>query len=165
VNGSSSFRQIVKARIARINLKKASGLDLITTGILKELPTQAICRIVPIFNIITRRHYFPQEWKLAKVTMIAESGKPLEEPESYRPIISLLPTKSKLFEKLLSKRIMTMVEKKNVIPESQFGFRNQHATTEQICRIFSKVHTAFEERKHCPGVFLDVKRAFMIECG
>ena len=88
--------------------------------------------------------------------MIVKLGKPPEEQGSYRPI-SLLPTLSKLFEKLLHKRILTMMEKRNIIPEYQFGFRSRHATTEQIV---NTIRTAFEEKRHCPGVFLDVKQAF-----
>ena len=50
--------------------------------------------------------------------------------------------------------------KRYIIPEHQFGFRSQHATTEQVCRIVNAVRTAFERKRHCPGVFLDVKQAF-----
>jgi hypothetical protein len=111
----------VKSTIMKLNSKKAPGLDLITTVMLKEISKKATVRLVQIFNAIIRLRHFPQEWKTAKVIMLAKPGKPAEEPGSYRPI-TLLPTISKLFEKLLNKRVLTMVEKINIIPEHQFGF-------------------------------------------
>lgn len=70
--------------------------------------------------------------------------------------ISLLPTISKLFEKLLLKRLRPLIN----IPDFQFGFRNNHSTIDQIHRITTVIEQALEKRKYCPAVFLDVSQAF-----
>ena len=54
---------------------------------------------------------------MAEVVMIPKPGKPPHEATSYRPI-SLLPIISKLFEKLLLKRLKLIVDEKNLIPGS-----------------------------------------------
>jgi hypothetical protein len=63
--------------------------------------------------------------------MILKPGKPPNKVDSYRPI-SLLPIMSKLFEKLLLIRQKSVITKKNLIPDHQFGFRNLHSTLEQV---------------------------------
>jgi len=87
--------------------------------------------------------------------MIHKPDKPPEKVSSYRPI-SLLPTISKIFEKLLLKRIEPLVN----IPDFQFGFRAKHSTIEQIHRMTTVIERAFENKEYCSAVFLDVSQAF-----
>ena len=91
--------------------------------------------------------------------MILKPGKPPHDAASYHPI-SLLPILSKLFEKLLVKRLLPVLEAKKVIPDHQFGFRVKHSTVEQIHRVGSTIRQALEKKRHCAAVFLDVKQAF-----
>jgi hypothetical protein len=58
-------------------------------------------------------------------------SKNLSEVESYRPI-SLLPIMSKLFEKLMLKRLRPIINEKHLVPTHQFGFRNNHSTVDQV---------------------------------
>lgn len=90
--------------------------------------------------------------------MIPKPEKPLEEA-LYRPI-SLLPIISKLFEKLLLKRLRSIIENKQLIPPRQFEFREEHSTIDQIHRITDTIEKSLEEKKICSAVFLDVAQAF-----
>jgi hypothetical protein len=56
-------------------------------------------------------------------------GKP-NEITSYRPI-RLLPIVSEVFEKILLKGLLPVVENNRLIPNHQFGFRQRHSTIEQ----------------------------------
>ncbi len=73
---------------------------------------------------------------------------------NVRPI-SLLPDISKLFEKLLLKRLKAVME----IPDHQFGFRNQHLTIDQIHRMTAVIEKMFEDKKFCCTIFFDVSQA------
>ena len=106
-----------------------------------------------------RTEYIPEQWKRAQVIMLLKPGKPPENVTSYRPI-SLLPSLSKLLEKLLLKRLKPIIEEKNLIPEHQFGFCNKHSTIDQVHRVTNVISKALEEKKYCCGVFLDVAQAF-----
>jgi hypothetical protein len=64
-------------------------------------------------------------------------GKPPTELTSYRPI-SLLPTVSKVLEKLLLKRLFPVVESNGLIPNRQFGFRKRQPDNNR--RLKSGVH-------------------------
>jgi hypothetical protein len=114
---------------------------------------------INLINTSFRLKYVPQLWKLAEVIMIPEPGKPPQESTSYRPI-SLLPIMSKLFEKLLLKRLRLIIEDKNLIPDHQFGFRTQHSTIDQVHRITNIIEQSLEEKKVCSTLFLDIAQAF-----
>lgn len=138
-----------------ISAKKSPGFDLITGNILKELPRKALVKISNLMNASLRLKYVPQLWKVAEVIMVPKPGKPPHEPASYRPI-SLLPVLSKLFEKLLVKRLNQLIADRN----HQFGFRNPHSTIDQVHRITDVIEKALEEKKVCSVIFLDVAQAF-----
>jgi hypothetical protein len=50
---------------------------------------------------------------------------------------------------------MPLITEKNLIPNHQFGFRGKHAIVEQIHRT-NKIILAFETRKYCFALFLDI---------
>lgn len=55
---------------------------------------------------------------------------------------------------------MPVIEESKLIPDHQFGFRQKHATIEQIHRLIYNIQRVFEERKYYSAVFLDVSQAF-----
>lgn len=142
-----------------INPKKAPGFDLITGEVLKQLPRKAIVKLTNLINASFRLKYVPKMWKVADVIMIPKPGKPPHDVTSYRPI-SLLPVISKLYEKLLLKRLKPIIDERNLIPCHQFGFRESHSTIDQVHRITNVIEKSLEEKKVCSTVFLDVAQAF-----
>jgi hypothetical protein len=84
----------------------------------------------------------------------------LGEVGSYRPI-SLLPIMSKLFEKLILKRLRAITEEKHPVPTHQFGFRNNYSSIGQVHRITDKTEKEiFENKDVCSAVYLDISQAF-----
>ena len=126
---------------------------------ISELLYLAIKVLSYIFNAIFRMGYFPPIWKISLIIMIPKVGKDLTNCSSYRPI-SLTPSMSKLFERVLLAKLQKFLETKNVIPHHQFGFRAKHGTIEQVNRITNEIRRTFEEKKYCSAVFLDVAQAF-----
>lgn len=155
---SFQFRDLQKL-VANLNPKKAPGIDGITNKMLKELPRTALRIMLFIFNAILRLEYFPTNWKIASVKMIPKPGKDHTKAESYRPI-SLLPTVSKLFEKLLMSKLSPIIAERRCIPDHQFGFRRQHSTIQQTHRLVQVIRNAFEKKLFCSALFIDVSQAF-----
>ena len=141
------------------NAKKAACHDLIGNKSIKELPIKGIALIASIFNAILRLQHFPRAWKISLITLIPKTGKPIYETSSYRPI-SLLPTLSKLFERVLMNRLLPLLEEFKTLPDHQFGFRKQHSTVEQIHRITHMISQTLEKKKYCSAVFLGTQQAF-----
>ena len=149
----------VEEEIQKLAIKKASGYDLLTAEVLKELPHPVVIRLSNILNACFHFRYVPTLWKVSDVIMIPKPGKPPNEVTSYRPI-SLLPTLSKLFEKLFLRRLKPIIERNNLIPSHQFGFRDHHSTIDQVYRITNVIESALEKRQVCSAVFLDISQEF-----
>jgi hypothetical protein len=95
-------------------------------------------------------------WKLAQIIMIHKPGKPPHRVTSYRPI-SLLPLLSKIFERILLKRIQVDADINETIRPHQFGFREYHSTTQQCHRIINEILKSLEKKKLCTAAFLDIQ--------
>jgi hypothetical protein len=70
---------------------------------LKQLPKEGLVNPMYIFNAILRPPYWPKSLKTVQIIMIPKPGKNPMDVSSYRPI-SLLPTISKVLEKLTLKK-------------------------------------------------------------
>jgi hypothetical protein len=91
--------------------------------------------------------------------MVPKPGKPAHDVASYRPI-GLLPIPSKVFEKLLLKRLRSDVDISHLIPGYQFGCRPGHFPVQLAHRVVNAIVKSLEERTLYTTVFLDVAQAF-----
>ena len=103
VNGVEVFR-IIKD----INVSKSSGLDNISSFIIKEAFTALIPEVTFMFNLSISTANFPYAWKEALVIPIPKTGN-LTQVKNYRPI-SLLPLPGKVLEKLIHSQISRYLE-------------------------------------------------------
>ena len=138
--------------------KCSSGFDEVSTDILK----QSIHIIAnPLTNIINESFsagIFPDQLKIAKVRPIFKNGDK-SEFSNYRPI-SVLPSFSKIFEKLMYNRLMSYLLKHSVLYEHQYGFRPKHSTLLAITEMTEKVTQALDNKQFAIGVFIDLSKAF-----
>jgi hypothetical protein len=77
--------------------------------------------------------------------MLPKPNKPPDSPESYRPI-SLLPLFSKIFEKLVLKRVLPVIEAN--LPNTQFEFRQNHSTIHQVHRLVDQISYSLEKNSY-----------------
>ena len=88
-------------------------------------------KLCVIFRILIQRGSFPLCWRNANVTPIPKGVSATPLPQEYRPI-SITRILSKVFERLLAKRLMNFFEKHNLLPSSQFGFRKGLGTCDAL---------------------------------
>jgi len=96
---------------------------------------------------------------MSLIILIFKLGKSPDVPSSYRPI-SLLPSLAKLCEKLILRRISKIINDKQVIPHTQFGFRNKHSAIHQVNHLTDAIAYSFERKLYCSAVLLDIAQAF-----
>lgn len=149
----------ISKKINELNTKKSPGPDSISAKALRSLSLSGHEGILYLFNAITQTSYYPSAWKQAKIILIPKPGKDLTKINSYRPI-SLLSILSKVFEKLLMEHLNSDIDKLEIIPQHQFGFRRHHSTIEQVHRVVNEIKNALENKSYCTGIFLDVSQAF-----
>ena len=94
----------VRKALNQLRKAKSPGYDLITGRVLQELPETGMRAITQLFNSILRTGHYPNQRKVSQIIPIPKPGKAPEEVQSYRPI-SLFPILSKVFERLLIRRI------------------------------------------------------------
>ena len=161
IDSSLFFTSVENSEVLRIinTLKNGSpGYDDITTEIIKKTIHLLIHPLSYLINLSLIQGFFPEELKLAKVIPIFKSGE-AKLIQNYRPV-SLLPFFSKIFEKVIYSRIVSYIDKHNLLYHLQFGFRQQHSTTDALIYLNNVILKGFDCGKITLGVFLDFSKAF-----
>ena len=79
---------------------------------------------------------------------------------NYRPI-SILPSFSKILEKIMYIRLMNHLETKNILATEQFGFRTSSFTTQASFNFINNILNGFKKNNNnVRGIFLDSQKAF-----
>ena len=78
---------------------------------------------------------------------------------SYRPI-SILPSLSKIFEKIIYSQLYAYFESNKLLYSSQYGFRHGQLTEFAALELIDKITFLMQEGKVPVGVFLDMSKAF-----
>lgn len=142
------------------NLKSSSapGWDNIPTQFLKVASNIVVPIISHLANLCFDQGVFPNVLKQAVITPVYKGGR-RDDVSNYRPI-SVLPSISKILEKLINTRLINYLNKFNLLSKSQYGFRKGISTEDAVTAISSLITSKVDGRKKCLSVFLDLKKAF-----
>ena len=111
-----------------------------------------------IYNHSFETSNYPDKLKFATVTPAHKAGSKLSL-NNYRPI-SVLPVFSKIFEKLMHRRLMNFLTQNNTLFEHQYGFQTKKTTSMAVLYVYSKIVDAFENNEIACSIFLDFAYAF-----
>ena len=141
-----------------MKMSYSAGHDGLNSKILK-LAAPVISPILSDYiNLCFRRETFPDALKVARVIAIHKSGG-LNEPSNYRPI-SILPSISKVFEKVLYHRMLKFTQKERIICDNQFGFRSKRSCVHAIASLTEFIRDKIESKTAGLACFIDLKKAF-----
>jgi len=101
---------------------------------------------------------FPDRLKYSEIKPIYKKGDKTQF-ENYRPI-SLLPIFSKIFEKVLYKRLYNHLITNNILVPEQFGFRCNTSTEAAIYTLISNILSSLNTKTLVGGLFCDLQKAF-----
>ena len=133
----------IEVEIAKLNASKAVGPFSIPIDILKILKGELSGPLQTIFNTSFLTGIVPEKFKMARVIPIFKKGSQTSL-NNYRPI-SLLSVFNKLLEKLMYKRIIDFLNKRQLIYGKQFGFRSHYSTDHAVLSIIDQVQLAIED--------------------
>lgn len=136
----------------------AEGVDGINLKMLKLCTPHINHIILHIINSIIENNYLPTLWK----TAIGIPLPKINNPQNYSDlrIISILPTISKILEKVLYKQIFNFFTKNKLLPDSQCGFRKNFGTATALTTVFDDVVKAADEGMVSVLILLDFSKAF-----
>ena len=124
------FMDIASIRecITTLKTKNSEGFDRIPQRILVDGIDQLIIPLAGLFKLIYESKQIPSQWLIAKVIPLHKKGAK-KDIENYRPISNLCST-SKIFEKLILKRIHEIQVENNIdmTGKNQHGFKKGKST-------------------------------------
>ena len=130
--------------IESLESKKSCGHDGISNTLLKVIKASISQSLTIINNQMLTTGIFPDAFKLSKVIPLYKKGES-SLLVNYRPI-SLLPTISKIFEKVIHDQLYKYFEKYNLLAEQQYGFRKQHSAEYAAVIFIDRVSKEMENK-------------------
>ena len=148
----------IKKLISELPNKYSSGYDNINNVLLKSIKDLIVHTLSIIFNRSLCDGIFPEAMKLAEVVPLFKSGSRLLL-NNYWPI-SLLPTISKILEKVVYSRIYSFLIKHNILFKSQYGFCKKHSCEHAVTELIGEICKGLDQGKHTIALFIDLSKAF-----
>ena len=123
-------RNSVRECIESLATKNSEGFYRIPQRIIKDGCEILIDPFTELFKRIYGERSIPGQWLISKTIPIYKNKGDKKNIESYRPIANLCSA-SKIFEKLILKRIMELQTESNcdVTGVQQHGFKKQRSTS------------------------------------
>ena len=146
--------------LSSLDASKSSGCDGIGSKLIKDCALALYLPVHHLFSLSLSKQSIPYEWKCHSITPIFKSGDK-SQVKNYRPI-SLLCVISKVLEHLIFNKISKFIITNNILYHHQFGFRQQHSTTQQLLVFLNDVLSALNDPNcsQCDIIYLDFKKAF-----
>ena len=155
-----AFKSIeVKQYLKDLDSQGGSDPNNIFPLFLKETADLLAPKLAKIFRDLMRSGSFPESWRTANVTPIPKGSSPTQFPLDYRPI-SITPIISKIYEKLISRRLYKYADSNNFLPQTQFGFRKGLGTTDALLMLTQDIQSSLDKRAESRVVSLDFSSAF-----
>lgn len=136
----------------------ATGIDKIPCTFIKKYKQHLIPPLTYLFNQCISKGIFPQALKKAVVHPIHKNGDK-SFINNYRPI-ALLPSISKILERLIYNRLIKYIERKGLLATTQFGFRPNKSTDDAVHELTDYITRQLDSRNKCLVIFLDLAKAF-----
>ena len=137
---------------------KGCDIKNVPVHIFKQLVDLLSPVISEMFNTSVSLGCFPDCLKIARVVPIFKSGDKLDIT-NYRPI-STLCVMSKIFERLMYRRVNAFLNHEGIICHHQFGFQKGSSTIDAILEFLDYIYNAINEGKYIMPVYLDFSKAF-----
>ena len=161
-NCNLKFHSVTVDNVSRIidslKPKTSSGVDSISNKLIKYVKDVILEPLTVIINQMLNLGIFPDLLKISKVIPIYKKNDNTIF-SNYRPI-SLLPSISKVFEKIILDQITTYLDSNNLIHKHQYGFRKNHSTEYAALHIVNYLNYEMDRNRTPTNVYLDLSKAF-----
>ena len=149
--------EVIKS-ICELDSHKATGLDGLSSKILKLSASIIASPLTVIFNQSISYGHFPIQWKTARITPVHKSGSRTDK-NNYRPI-SILCVVSKLLERHYHNCITAVLASYDLLYKGQSGFRRYHSCESAINKLVDTWLINIEHGKLNSVTLIDFRKAF-----
>ena len=144
--------------IDKLENKSSFGHDGISNKLLKLLKIELSKSLTLIINQMITTGIFPDSFKISKITPLFKKGD-VSMLSNYRTI-SLLPTISKIFERILFNQLYDYFNSNNLLAEEQYGFRTNHSTEYAAVKLVDNVSKEMALGNKPTALYIDLSKAF-----
>jgi len=149
----------VEEAIKKLKKKKSAGIDGIRNEAWKYASDKVKERLREILNKIWRGEGWPEEWKEGIICPIFKKGDKTKAG-NYRGV-TLMCTSYKIYAMIVEKRLREEVERIEILPETQAGFRKGRSGIDNIYILKTAIEKAINKKEGKLFVFfMDLKAAF-----
>ena len=152
---SSSLIRSIVCSMKNSNTRDTFGLS---TKFIKRNVSLFVEPLSKLVNLTLETSKFPDSLKIAKVLPIYKKGE-INDYANYRPI-SILPSFSKIFERVIYDQIAIYLESNNALYLDQYGFRKGRNTSDAVVKFVNICTECYERGEYCVSFFIDLSRAF-----
>ena len=146
--------------IDKLPSKTSSGVDGISTNLLKDITYLISKPLTLIINQCLETGMFTSKLKIEKVGLIPILKRGDETIfDNYRQI-SILPSISKVFERIIFNRIHNYFHVNDLYSCSQYGFRKEHSTELAVLELTDRITHHLDKGTTPINVYLDLSKAF-----
>ena len=157
-----SFSLIDKDNVIRVieslKSKFSYGHDKISNRLLKYVKHELAHPLKLIINQSFEHAIFPELLKIAKVTPLHKKNND-QIFDNYRPI-SVLPSVSKVFERIMYNQIYDFFSANKIFFTSQYGFRKSHSTELAALELVNRILIEMDKNRLPINIYLDLSKAF-----
>ena len=150
---------MVKKVIMNLDSTKVFGADCISVVVLKNCEPQLSYMLAELFIMCLKESFFADCWKVSSVLSVFKDVGKRSTAKCYWAV-SLLCVVSKVFEKLVSNRIVDHLEKYGLFSDIQYGFRSSHSTSDLLTVVSDRISRDFNRSGPTRAVTIDVSKAF-----
>ena len=144
--------------INKLKPKSSSGVDDLSNKVIKNIQEIIAEPLTIIINQMLNTGIFPDSLKISKVLPLFKKDND-KLFSNYRPI-SLLPSISKIFEKVIFNQMSDYFENNDLIFKNQYGFRKKHSTEFASLHLTDYLNFKMDQMNTPLSIFLDLSKAF-----
>ena len=142
----------VSKLVSKINIKKATGVDQISSKLLRAGAPVLNKHITTLVNNTIKTSVFSTRLKEAQVVPLHKTNDHLDK-KNYRPV-SILPTISKAYEMVLSDQLTDLFE--NIFHTFSCAFRKGHGCQTTLLRLLEDWKTALDNNQYVAAILMDL---------
>ena len=149
----------VLQQLNSLDPNKSTGPDEIPVKLLKLSALLIVKPLSDLFNKSLSSGIYPSKFKEANVRPIFKNKGSPSDHTCYRPI-SLLSSISKIFERIVHKRIYSHLIEHSLLTDKQSGYRRNHSTEQQLLYLTHNMYKSLDSGRDFTAIYLDISKYF-----
>ena len=145
--------------IRKMKSKRSFSHDHMSNYALKAVRQPLLKPLSHLISLSLKIGHVPKGWKKAKLIPIYKGKGEKDEMTNYRGI-SILPTFSKLIERIVANRVYAHLDTYDLFYKHQYGFRRGMGCESLLLKFMDRLSNAKAENKNFLAVYIDFAKAF-----